>query len=570
MDLKFRIGPQTSPSGKIEIIGIDKKTITSFGGNVDLQSHLSLLKSLKKHNPQAILYLKNVTELKANKKLKEKFSKEVAEFENFILGLEITPLKGEIENFRPKTPFEKIPYFPIYYTIDTTTWAEDDVSRRTLLWYQDYQYAFPYLAEKVTGKKWNEYRGIFDQLTSKQLHTDFRRPGTYKVWSMVDVINDKVEKDLFKDKIVLVDVITTEIKDNLKTPYTRNRYDTSKLEVHANSLDTLITDSAILHSPKWVNLLLTMIVAILTLFIVLNMRPTKGILALGGLFFGFFFISYLFFAIFRIHIETAHPLIVVFLSYYFFIPYRLIKEARSSWEYQQKNRLLQQVEELKSNFLSMMSHDLKTPLARIQGMAEIALEDPDRLSEQQEGAIASIRSSTQELTELVTSILDLNRIESQNIKLNLQSKDPNSIVTDVVKRCSPHAKVKGISVITELEPLFSIKMDSDLIRQVVSNLVENAIKYSPDNTKILVISEERENQVIIQVSDQGIGIKGADIKNIFMKFYRSKDAKSSPIKGSGLGLYLAKYFVELHKGRLTVDSVLGQGSTFTVHLPTDL
>jgi signal transduction histidine kinase len=102
---------------------------------------------------------------------------------------------------------------------------------------------------------------------------------------------------------------------------------------------------------------------------------------------------------------------------------------------------------------------------------------------------------------------------------------------------------------------------------VLSNLLENAIKYSPENSKILITSEEVDNKVVLQVSDQGMGIDPEDLPNIFMKFFRSKNAKSSPVKGSGLGLYLAKYFVELHGGSISVESALGQGTTFTVELP---
>ena len=269
------------------------------------------------------------------------------------------------------------------------------------------------------------------------------------------------------------------------------------------------------------------------------------------------------------NIETAHPLAVLFNCYYFFIPYRLIKEARASWEYQQKNKLLMQVEELKTNFISMMSHDLKTPLARIHGMADVTLETSQNLNSEQKNALSMIKTSVEELTDLVTSILDLGRIESQKVKLNITSKDFNGVVKDVVTRLNHQADSKSIRIAQSLEPLFSIKMDTDLVRQVVFNLVENAIKYSPEGSTVSLRTYEENDYVIFKVSDQGNGIPKDELNNIFMKFYRSKDAKSSPIKGSGLGLYLAKYFVELHKGSLSVDSAAGAGSTFTVELPTN-
>jgi signal transduction histidine kinase len=142
-------------------------------------------------------------------------------------------------------------------------------------------------------------------------------------------------------------------------------------------------------------------------------------------------------------------------------------------------------------------------------------------------------------------------------------------VKDVISKLEYLARSKNIEIRAELEPLFSIKIDVDLMRQVFQNLIENGIKYSPEGTSILVTSEERDGLIVVQVADQGPGIPEDELPHIFMKFYRSRNAKGSSIKGSGLGLYLAKYFVELHKGRVLVDSTLGQGTTFTVELPTE-
>src|SRR5690606_31742281 len=160
---------------------------------------------------------------------------------------------------------------------------------------------------------------------------------------------------------------------------------------------------------------------------------------------------------------------------------RLIMENRRSWEYQQKNQLLTQVEELKSNFISMMSHDLKTPLARIRGMADVIKNDKDtQLTPQQLDAVVTIQKSSDDLTSLINSILNLGRIERESIKLHLKSKDINEVVKDVVAKKEFFANQKNIQLITELEPLFLIRIDVDLIQQVIANLIENAIKYSPE------------------------------------------------------------------------------------------
>jgi signal transduction histidine kinase len=259
----------------------------------------------------------------------------------------------------------------------------------------------------------------------------------------------------------------------------------------------------------------------------------------------------------------------MFLCYYFFIPYRLIIENRRSWEYYQKNKLLSQVEELKTNFISMMSHDLKTPIARIQGMSDVIISDGVALSSQQREAVDTIKHSADDLLKFITAILNYGKIESQGVQLHLQSKDINNLLQEVIRKHEFLAKVKRIQIVSELEPMFPVPVDAELMKQVFSNLVENAIKYSPEDTKIMVSSEETDTKVVVQVVDQGPGIPAEELQNIFMKFFRSKNAKSSPIKGSGLGLYLAKYFTELHHGVIFVESSHGQGSTFTVELPME-
>jgi signal transduction histidine kinase len=202
-------------------------------------------------------------------------------------------------------------------------------------------------------------------------------------------------------------------------------------------------------------------------------------------------------------------------------------------------------------------------------MTDVVLQDPTPLSPRQHEAMTTLAKSSQELLEFVSSILNLGRIESKELKLHMASRDPNALLTEVVEKLDYFARSKQISIKAELEPVFSLKMDADLMRQVFTNLIENAIKYSPENSSILITSEEADGRIVIQVSDQGQGIPEDELPYVFEKFYRSKNAKSSSIKGSGLGLYLAKYFVELHRGSLSVDSQTGEGSTFSVELPLD-
>ena len=224
-----------------------------------------------------------------------------------------------------------------------------------------------------------------------------------------------------------------------------------------NILDTLIGNQAPRVSPDWVKILFTFLISLLAIYVVMSVRPGKGLLVLGTAV-GIYLIAALaLFASFRWVVPVAHPLVAVFICYYFVIPYRLIIENRLSWEYYQKNRLLTQVEELKSNFMRMMSHDLKTPLARISGMTDVIRKEPGDLTETQKHALDTIAISSDELTEFIGSILSLSRIESKELKLQLRSRDVNQLVRESIRRSDYLAKKKDIAVVTELDPCSALR-----------------------------------------------------------------------------------------------------------------
>jgi len=409
--------------------------------------------------------------------------------------------------------------------------------------------------------------GLINFTDSEQVYIDFTPPGSFPIFKFENIIAGKEDLTQFQDQLVLIgDDLNLAGRDYAPTPFNHDAVMTVT-ELHANMFDTLIRNSAPMQQPPWQNFLLTLFISTLTLFVVLNLRPLQGLAILTATACGFSFLCWFAFWNRGIWVEMAHPLLAIFICYYFFIPYRLIVENRISWEYYQKNRLLSQVEELKTNFISMMSHDLKTPIARIQGMTEVLAKDNVALSPQQTEAVDTIRSSAGDLLGFVNSILNYARLESQGVTLQLKACDLNGLLQDVVQRHQFLADRKHMQIQTEFEPLFSISVDPELLKQVFSNLLENAIKYSPEHSQVKIRSSESGDSIKIEFSDQGPGISEDEMPNIFMKFFRSKNAKSSPIKGSGLGLYLAKYFTELHKGHIFVTSTPGKGSTFTVQLP---
>jgi K+-sensing histidine kinase KdpD len=276
-------------------------------------------------------------------------------------------------------------------------------------------------------------------------------------------------------------------------------------------------------------------------------------------------ISYMLFVIMGLWLYTAHLVVTIFVVYYIWIPFRAISEYRRRFAIQEEAKIYKKVEKLKQNFLSLMSHDLKTPVAKIAGVADNLYHQNPNSAEIREKSQLII-SSTKELNKFISSILDLTKIESSNFGLSRSSKDINSLVEVVLKELTFSAHQKKLQLIQELAPLYPINIDVTLITRVISNLVENAIKYSVEGGTINIKTWDDEKWVYIEITDHGLGIPADELSNIFEKFYRIKNDANHSIKGTGLGLYLVKYFVELHGGAIGVKSTQGEGTSFLVKL----
>lgn len=564
--------PKDSP---IVLIKIDSGTVEKYQGFPSFKVHAEFVEKLAKGDPRFVVYdfrHKNgdLQDIEGNLLEKDNFAKAAAKIQDFYVTSDDLEMKGETGKLKLNKPLDTVRLFPGPRCPDTNLFAKDSVVRRMMIRYQDQKLLHPYIAAYYNPKIQNTeiIRGQFDFLDSDQTFINYNKPGTFATFRFEDILNGTVDVSVFKGKTVFIGTDTGKsTKEYVLTPFSREINAMTSMEMHANSLQTLIENSAPMRIPNWINILLTGLIAVLTVHVVLTLKPSHGIIILGSTILVLGLVSSFAFLAFRVWIQLAHPFLTIFLCYYFFIPYRLIIENRKSWEYLQKNKLLQQVEELKTNFISMMSHDLKTPIARIQGMIEVILKDETALSSQQREAVDTIKGSSDDLLKFINSILQYGRIESEGVELHKHSKDINQLIKDVIKKHEFLARVKKIKINQELDPLFPVMVDPELMKQVLSNLIENAIKYSPDDSTVLVKSREENDQVLVEVIDQGVGIPTVDLPNIFMKFFRSHNVKTSTIKGTGLGLYLAQYFVQLHKGQISVSSEPGQGSKFTVHLP---
>ncbi len=229
-----------------------------------------------------------------------------------------------------------------------------------------------------------------------------------------------------------------------------------------------------------------------------------------------------------------------------------------------------EIAKMKTDFVSNVSHELKTPLASMKAYVEMLLDDEAEDEKTRKEFYEIIASETDRLHRLIENILNISRIESGVVKVVKEPVSLSGIVKQVLDVAVPQAKAKRIKLSERLAPVFyQVEADRDMIYQAVMNLVSNSIKYTPEGGSVSVSAsvDERRRVAVCDVSDTGLGIPVQDLPHIFDKFYRVQ-ANKDLAKGTGLGLTLAKHIVEtVHDGKLSVISEVGKGSTFTLELP---
>lgn len=244
--------------------------------------------------------------------------------------------------------------------------------------------------------------------------------------------------------------------------------------------------------------------------------------------------------------------------------------SRMNRELQARTRQLEVMLSERTAFLSSMSHELRTPLHSISGFLELLLENPESqdLNERQRRFLRNIESSSQHLIRVVNDVLDLSRISAGRLRLNLEYLDLREIAEPVVASLAPIAKEQRVDLDlcgTEHPSLFA---DRERLRQILTNLVNNAIKYTPAGGRVAVTLGHSDGHIFAMVEDTGIGIDAADLDRIFGEFEQAHHPRFRPkLRGSGLGLAITKKLVELHRGRIEVESELDRGSRFRISFP---
>ncbi|NUN63741.1 response regulator [Pseudanabaena biceps] len=255
---------------------------------------------------------------------------------------------------------------------------------------------------------------------------------------------------------------------------------------------------------------------------------------------------------------------------------------------QQTNEQLIRATRLKDEFLANMSHELRTPLTAVLGMSEILQKEIlGSINERQQKALASIRKGGRHLLELINDILDLSKISSGKVELDLESVSVQNVCDSSLVYVKQQAFQKRVEVYSNIAPNISnIVVDERRLRQILINLLVNAVKFTPKKGKVCLlvsvgcgdtwegeatVPDQLKDQdlpmILFQVTDTGIGISSKDLHRLFQPFVQLDSGINRQYEGTGLGLVMVKQIAELHEGQVVVSSVVGQGSTFTVALP---
>jgi len=227
---------------------------------------------------------------------------------------------------------------------------------------------------------------------------------------------------------------------------------------------------------------------------------------------------------------------------------------------------LKHLEQIRKDFVANVSHELRTPVTSIKGFSETLLDG----AYQDEATLLSfleiIHTESNRLQFLVKDLLDLSKVEQTGFQVDVNPTDMNEVIDRAVEMIKPRIEEKSLHLDVQQEPI-TVLGDADRLIQVMMNLLINAITYSTANTTIKIKLHQKNNQAVIEIEDEGVGIEDSEIGRLFERFYRVDRDRSRNSGGTGLGLAIVKHLIEAHQGKVDVESQIGVGTTFTIYLP---
>lgn len=228
---------------------------------------------------------------------------------------------------------------------------------------------------------------------------------------------------------------------------------------------------------------------------------------------------------------------------------------------------IRKLEVVRRDFVANVSHELKTPLTSIQGFVETLLEGALEDKGNSRHFLEIIETHTERLNKLINDLLDLSYLESNEIELSESEFDLSEMVAQIIQGFHHRLKENNITIENKIQLNLYIRADKNKIEQVLVNLIDNAIKFNKIGGAIYIYSTESSKEITVFVKDSGFGIPAKDLSRIFERFYRVDKARSRELGGTGLGLSIVKHIIELHSGKVGVESIEGEGSKFWFTLP---
>ena len=241
---------------------------------------------------------------------------------------------------------------------------------------------------------------------------------------------------------------------------------------------------------------------------------------------------------------------------------------REQLEERKRAEKARELDRMKSDFLSNTSHELRTPLHSIRGFTRLMLSEKVTEPEAQKEFLHIIDEQSQRLGGLIDDLLDISRIESGRFSIQKQRLSVKEVIDSAVQELHGLTHESDVAIVKEIpESLPDVEADGQRLKQVIVNLLGNASKFSPDGGEIILRTEVKDRELLVQVTDHGIGIPEEAIRQLFDRFYQVDSSATRNTGGSGLGLYISKQIIEAHQGRIWAESVVGEGSTFSFTLP---
>lgn len=458
-------------------------------------------------------------------------------------------------------------------------------------------------------------KAVFVPLTGKEGEYKPKDTGGYQILlnyrgglkrfphiSLRQVLENKIPPEFMRDRLVLIGAKAPSLNDSYQTPYSSTLNTAKRLTpgivIHANLTSQVLSAALegrpmLYASPKSLNGLIILfwsgVSAVLgSLYVRQRWFSMAGILLAVVIIFASGYIAFLTGWL----IPVFTPLLAILCASVVSIGATLWSNLKLSYQQlkvyartlEVKNQELQRLDKLKDEFLANTSHELRTPLNGIIGIAESMIDGATgKITELQERNLAMISQSGHRLSNLVNDILDFAKLQHENLELQLKSIDISAIIGAVLALNQPLAKHKNIQLIEAVESdLPPALADEDRLQQILYNLIGNAIKFTDSGSvkvsaKLVRDSEEIDGKngkeaigykIAIMVSDTGIGIPADRFDRIFESFEQGDGSTARKYGGTGLGLSITKHLVELHKGKIWVESEVGVGSHFTFTIPT--